>query len=130
MPQSAGQANPVEQRPGERPVGPRTERHAEQHVFQAGEGGEQVEGLKNVAQGHRPHAVPARFVERGEVLACEPDTAGVGLEDAGDQMEQSRLAEAAFALERDLRPLIERETRHVDDGAPRAVWSPKGLLEV
>src|SRR5213593_2782465 len=75
MPQSAGQANPVDQRPGERPVGPRTERHAEQHVFQAGEGGEQVEGLKNVAQGHRPHAVPARFIERGEVLACEPDTA-------------------------------------------------------
>ena len=83
---------------------------------------QQIEGLEDVADGRGPQPVALRFSKRGHLPAGNGDAAGVRLENAGNQMEESGLARAAFALKRDLGLFGQAETRHIDD----AMLAPSG----
>ena len=111
-------------------VGPRSEGHAEQHVFEAGVALQEIEGLEDVADGRCPQAVAGGFVEGGHLLAGKDNPAGIRLENSGNQVEESGLAGAAFALQGHLGLFGEGEGLHVDDAMVRAIRGEEGLFEI
>ena len=111
-------------------VGPRSEGHAEQDVFEAGVALQEIEGLENVADGGGPQAVAGGFVEGRHLPAGKDDPAGIRLENSGNQMEKSGLAGAALALQRHLGLFGEGKGLHVDDAMIRAIRGEEGLFEI
>ena len=70
------EADAVEQVPGPRGIfAAAGERHAQQHVFQSREAGEQIERLKDIADLGGPHLIDAGFRELGDIDAVDLDFA-------------------------------------------------------
>ena len=113
MVELVAQPHALEQRRRVRPVHAAPERHAELHVFQRVVALQQVEGLENIADGLRAQPVAPGLTEFGQVPAVEHDAARVRREDAGDEVEEGRLARAALAPERQLGAGRQREFPHV-----------------
>src|SRR6185312_14946035 len=83
------------------------EAHAEQHVLQSGEAGEEMMRLEDVADVLSAEDIALGFGELGDVdggaaVGAEEDLAGVGREDAGDHVKQRGFARTAGADEGDL----------------------------
>ena len=96
------QADASEDFPSMRTIQARTERHAEEDVFQDGKPLEQVERLKNVAQLRGPQTIASRFGERGHVCPINFNAARIRTQNTCDQMKKRCLARAAFAPQGDL----------------------------
>src|SRR5262245_52611401 len=79
--------------------------HADQHVFSGRHVGEQPDVLKGPAHPQRGDLVGAQADER---LAAKADDAGVGTVQAGEDVEERRLARAVGADDRGDTP-VERE---------------------
>ena len=107
-----------------------TEGHSEQHVLQAGVALQEIEGLEDVADGFGAEPVAAALAKGTDVLAVDHYGAGVGFEDARDEVQECGLAGSAFAAECDLRFGIEREAVDVDDSLTLSVGSDVGLAQL
>ena len=73
------------------------EGHAEQHIFQSGEGGQQIECLEHVAHFRRAESISSRFGQSADFHAVEHDLARIGTTDAGDHVQQRGLSATAWA---------------------------------
>ena len=75
------------------------ERHRQHHVLDRAEGREQVEALEHIADMAGAKPVAARLRQAEDVGVIDADRAGRRQGDAGDQVQQRRLARAAAAAQ-------------------------------
>ena len=125
------QSDAVEQvlRPGAvRPAAGET--HAQEHVLQRREAGQQVEVLEDVADLLGPEAVALGLGEQGDVPLADPDLARVGTADARDHVQQRRFAAAAPPDQHHLLAGAEREPFDIQDRQFAAVRLGEGFFDV
>ena len=84
-------------------------------------------GTQNANEGS---AVASRLAEADEFEPVEFDGTAVGREDAGDEIEEGRLARPARAAQGDLRLRLQLELRHVHDHVRAALRCGVGFLQV
>src|SRR4051812_14534944 len=77
----------------------RAEAHSEFHIFDGRVALEQVKGLKHIAKILRPKSIAMRFAASGHLLAVNGDSAMVGSEDSGNQVEERGFTRATGAGE-------------------------------
>jgi len=89
----------------------RVHKSAEHHVFQNGEAGERPDDLKRTADPDPRRTVRA---DMRDVHVIEPDASFVGMNNAGDQVEQRRLPRAVWSDDECDRGLFdgERDVTH------------------
>ncbi len=109
---------------------PAGEPHREHHVLQRREAGQQIERLEDVADPLRPKAVALRLGHQRDVPVVDPHLARIGPADAGDDVQQRRLAAAALADQHHLLAGRHAELGNVQHRQRRAVGLPERLLEV
>ena len=113
MSELVAQPHALEQRFRMAAVHPATERHPEFHVLEDIVALEQVEGLENIPDGRGAQPVAPRLAELGHVVAVELDATAVRREDAGDEVEEGRLARAALAAQGQLGTGLKHKRPHV-----------------
>ena len=106
------------------------ETHGQHDVFQGREAAEQVERLENVADVFRPEAVALGLGHEGDVPIVDPHFAAVGPGDAGDDVQQRRLAAAALAHQHHLFAGGDVELLDIEDRQRRAVGLDERFFDV
>ena len=130
MPQAGPEPDPPEHVPRVGPVGSAAERHAQDHVLEDRVALEQVEGLENVAELLGAHPVAAGLGKFRDVHAVDLDPALVRRQDAGDQVQERRLARTAFAAQRKLLARVQPELRDAHDLDAPALGRIERLAQV
>ena len=106
------------------------EAHAQEHVLQGRKSGQEIERLEDVADVVSPKPVPAMFGKLADVAARHLHQARIGPADAGNHVQQCRLAAAATAHQRHLLAGRHPEFRNVQDRESRSVGLGERLLDV
>ena len=114
----------AEQRPAQTPAA--VQMQAEQHVLQAGQLLKQRGELKRA---HQPALDDLMRPESADVFAVEPDGAGGGSDEAGQQVEAGRLARAIRTDQADDLALRNAEIDTVDGGESAEVPGETVCLE-
>ena len=79
------------------------------HVFQHGQAFQQIEALEDIADVAGSKTVQCGFLKFVQLLPSEDDRALVRTENPGNEVKQSRLADPAWADQRDSLPFLEFE---------------------
>lgn len=84
------------------PVGRGVERHGQNEIVLGGNCRQQLEELENDPERARAPSRAPIFVERADILAVDQDFAARRIVEAGDEVQQSRLATAGLADDSDI----------------------------
>ena len=106
------------------------EAHGQHDVFQGREAAEEVEGLEDVADVFGPEAVALGLRHEGDVPVVDSHLAAVRPGDAGDDVQQRRLAAAALADQHHLLAGGDVELLDIEDRQGRAVGLGKRFFDV
>src|SRR5687767_8569936 len=107
-----------------------TKQHAEHDVFQCRVTLQKIEVLEHVTDRLRSPSVAAALREFGHLLAGHLNRSSVGLQNAGNQIQECGLAGSAGATHGHLLALGKLKSRHIDDESLVALWRREAFLEV
>src|SRR5581483_5754579 len=105
----------------------RSEEHPEQDIFQGRVALQQIEILEHVPQRAGSEPIPAALGELREVFTGEENLPRVDLQDAGDDIEECRLAGATPAADGDLLLAVQPKGWNIKDCGALAVRSFEAL---